>query len=159
MSKLHFKLHLRLFWLLGAGNVQPLLAQLLVPVSLPSDPSVVRDPGVRLWLRLRAVPRGHSGHFHEHPEVRITIGSQNVHSAEERQQNKLKFPVILSLTSSSGNTPLCCPSFTAWAPCTWITSTTAGKEVNHNISRHAKQGSSPPDSPIHNSKDSSTCLT
>lgn len=40
----------------GAGHVQPLLAQLLVPVSLPSDASLVRDPGVRLWLCLRAVP-------------------------------------------------------------------------------------------------------
>lgn len=27
--------------LTGAGNVQSLLAQLLVPVSLPSDPSVI----------------------------------------------------------------------------------------------------------------------
>lgn len=53
----------------GAGHVQPLLAQLLVSVSFPSDASLVRDPGICLWLRLGAVPWRHRGHFHQHFEV------------------------------------------------------------------------------------------
>lgn len=69
---------LHLFWLPGAGDVQSLLAQLLLPVSLPSDPSIIRDPGVRLWLCLWAMPWRHSGHFHQHTEVWIPIRSQNV---------------------------------------------------------------------------------
>lgn len=58
---------------LGAGHVQPLLAQLLVPVSLPSDASLVRDPGVCLWFCLRAVPRRHRGHFHQHFKVFLCL--------------------------------------------------------------------------------------
>lgn len=59
------------FLLTGAGDVQSLLAQLLVPVSFPSDPSVLWDSGVRLWLCVWAVPRRHCGYFHQHTQVWI----------------------------------------------------------------------------------------
>lgn len=64
-------LNLCVSFALGAGHVQSLLAQLLVPVSLPSDASLIRDPGVCLWVCLGAVSRRHRGHFHQHFEVFI----------------------------------------------------------------------------------------
>lgn len=64
-------LNLCVSFALGAGHVQSLLAQLLVPVSLPSDASLIRDPGVCLWVCLGAVSRRHRGHFHQHLEVFI----------------------------------------------------------------------------------------
>lgn len=57
----------------GSGHVQSFVAELLLPVSLPSHPSVLWDPGVCIGLCLWTVSRGHCCHLHQHFEVRGSL--------------------------------------------------------------------------------------
>lgn len=63
---------------LGFGYVQPVMAELLIPVTLPSDATFLRNLGVRLRVCFGAVSWRHCGHLYQHSEVMPTLPLINV---------------------------------------------------------------------------------
>lgn len=57
----------------GVSHVQQVMAELLIPITFPSDATFLWNPGVRLRVCFRAVSRRHCGHLYQHFEVMSTL--------------------------------------------------------------------------------------
>lgn len=57
----------------GVGHVQPIMAELFVPVTFPSDAAFLWNPGVRVRVCFRAVSWRHCSHLYQHTEVMPTL--------------------------------------------------------------------------------------
>lgn len=60
----------------GVGHVQPIMAELLIPVTFPSHATFVWNSGVCFRVCFRAVSWRHCGHLYQHIEVMSTLSSK-----------------------------------------------------------------------------------